>query len=453
MIWNLNFELIHIKKGEPNETREAGRYERETKEGGIMMAEDNERKKQFDARQLLEIKMGIRKKLDTQIYNDVNLKAEEMREIRLGLESNLDVSKYADKGFQAEQMAQIRVGMEHGIDVDQYLNPDLNAAQMLQIRTGMEQGLDAKEYASQNYDAEQMKQIRIGMKLGLDTKQFNHPAMTAEQMKDLRLAMTTQKVMNKIKEQLKGILDSFLKATNLYIHFPSKEAQNTMSPKITEVLNERAQEVIKERLQEAETQKEPESMKEVEQQVRKDLEKPEIQDKILDNQTIEKLQDLVEETKEQTVEESSKGVEQHSVEKTLKEPEEINYHEDPRLNQAIKNYIQYREEIGFPMLKSQIQPTIDHVAFMDRDLSHQAEIFNQTVTNGWKALYPLKNQNQEKGQGRNQSYGKNKIEANKFNNFEQRDYDFDKLETALQQRTYQPDGLNQVPQEEPGIEI
>ena len=61
------------------------------------MAEENERKKQFDARQLLEIKMGIRKKLDTQIYNDVNLKAEEMREIRLGLESNLDVSKYINK--------------------------------------------------------------------------------------------------------------------------------------------------------------------------------------------------------------------------------------------------------------------------------------------------------------------------------------------------------------------
>lgn len=417
------------------------------------MAEENERKKQFDARQLLEIKMGIRKKLDTQIYNDVNLKAEEMREIRLGLELNLDVSKYINKGFQAEQMVQIRVGMEQGLDVDQYLNPDLNAAQMVQIRTGMEQGLDVKEYASQNYDAEQMKQIRIGMKLGLDTKQFNHPAMTAEQMKDLRLTMTTQKVMDKIKEQLKEILDSFLKATNLYIHFPSKEVQHTMSPKITEALNERAQEVIKERVLEAEVQKEPESMEEVEEQVSEDLEKPEIQDKILDNQTIEKVQDMVGETKAQTIKQPSNEEEQHSSEEVLKEPEEISYHEDPKLNEAIKNYIQYREEIGFPMLKSQIQPTIDHVAFMDHDLSHQAEIFNQTVTNGWKALYPLKNQSHEKGQGKNQSYGKSKIEVNKFNNFEQRDYDFNKLETALQQRTYQPDGLNQVPQEEPGMEM
>lgn len=400
---------------------------------------ENDEKKQFDNRQLLEIKLGLRRKLDTQVYNDVNLKAEQMREIRLGMESKLDVSKYADKKFSAEQMAQIRVGMENGVDVDQYLNPTLNAEQMLQIRTGMEQGLDTKEYTSQNYDAEQMKQIRIGMKLGLDTKQFNHPAMTAEQMKDLRLTLTTQKVFDKIKEQLKGILDSFLKATNLYIHFPSKEVQNTMSPKITEVLNERAQEIVKERILEVEAQKEPESMEEVEQQVSEDLEQPEIQDKILDNQTIEKVQDMAEETsEEQTVEEVVK---------------EENYHKDPQLDKAIKNYIQYREEIGFPMLKSQIQPTIDHVAFMDQDLSHQAEIFNQTVTNGWKALYPLKDQNQEKGQGKNQSYGKQKIEANKFNNFEQRDYDFDKLETALQQRTYQPDGLNQVPQEEPGMEM
>lgn len=414
---------------------------------------ENDEKKQFDNRQLLEIKLGLRRKLDTQVYNDVYLKAEQMREIRLGMESKLDVSKYADKKFSAEQMAQIRVGMENGVDVDQYLNPTLNAEQMLQIRTGMEQGLDTKEYTSQNYDAEQMKQIRIGMKLGLDTEQFNHPAMTAEQMKDLRLTLTTQKVFDKIKEQLKGILDSFLKATNLYIHFLSKEVQNTMSPKITEVLNERAQEIVKERILEAEAQKEPESIEEVEQQVSEDLEQPEIQDKILDNQTIEKVQDMVEETsEEQTVEEPSKEAETSLVEEVVKEE---NYHEDPQLDKAIKNYIQYREEIGFPMLKSQIQPTIDHVAFMDQDLSNQAEIFNQTVSNGWKALYPLKNQNKGVGQekGEKQSYGRSKIEANKFNNFEQRDYDYDKLQTALQQKLYQPDGLNQLPKEEPGMEM
>lgn len=399
------------------------------------MAENNKEKKQFDNRQLLEIKLGLRKRLDTQIYNNVDLKAEQMREIRLGMESNLNVSKYANKKFSAEQMAQIRVGMENEVNVDQYLNPDLNAAQMLQIRTGMEQGLDTKEYTSQSYDAEQMKQIRLGMKLGLDTKQFNNPAMTAEQMKDLRLTLTTQKVFDKIKEQLKGILESFLRATNLYVHFPSKEMENTMSPKITEVLNERAQEVIKERILEAEAQREPESMEEVEQQVSEDLEKPEIQDKVLDNQTIEKVQDMVTEVSEE-----------QGVEEPLKEPEELSYHEDPGLDKAIKNYIKYREEIGFPMLKSQIQPTIDHLAFMDRDVSHQADIINQTIMNGWKALYPLKQQTQ----GNEKS---NKQKPNQFHNFEEREYDFDKLEVALQEKMYQSNGLEQAQQEDPGMEM
>ena len=37
------------------------------------MAENNKEKKQFDNRQLLEIKLGLRKRLDTQIYNNVDL--------------------------------------------------------------------------------------------------------------------------------------------------------------------------------------------------------------------------------------------------------------------------------------------------------------------------------------------------------------------------------------------
>lgn len=389
------------------------------------MADKN--KQQFSNLQMVEIKQGIRHHVDTTIYQNVNLMAAQMREIRLGLEKGLEVSKYADMKFSAQQMEQIRLGLEQKLDVGKFI--------------------------SLNYSAEQMEQIRLGIKLGLDTKAFESPAMTAEQMKDIRLTMTTQKVLDKIRDQLKEILESLLRVTKLYVHFPSKEAETSLSPKISEILAQRSEEVIKEKIAEQEEHKEPESLEEVAEEISEAIKEPEVQEEIVDDKTLDQTQKMVdEESKEQS--QGPQREEEQEEEQTIEgNGQGSRFHENPELNEAMGNYVQYRAESGHPLLKSQISATLAHVAFLEPDIHRQAEMLNQTVVNGWKSIYPLKEQNQGKAfTPQRTNYNQSSSKQNQFHNFDERDYDFDKLDKELLTKQWEPIGLSGA-QKEPALDL
>ena len=72
---------------------------------------------------------------------------------------------------------------------------------------------------------------------------------------------------------------------------------------------------------------------------------------------------------------------------------------------------------------------------MTSDINEQIEIINQSILNGWQGIFPLK---KDKIQGSTrQIQGRKEVvpdwmkKKNRFNNFEQRDYDFDDLEGQL----------------------
>ena len=87
--------------------------------------------------------------------------------------------------------------------------------------------------------------------------------------------------------------------------------KTSISPKISEMLTQRSEEVIKEKISEQEAQKEPESLEEVTEEVSETIKEPEVQEKIITDQTIDKAQELVDvdqqATEKQAVEPQKEG--------------------------------------------------------------------------------------------------------------------------------------------------
>lgn len=117
-------------------------------------------------------------------------------------------------------------------------------------------------------------------------------------------------------------------------------------------------------------------------------------------------------------------------------------------------------------MKSQIGATLAHVAFLEPNIHRQAEMLNQTVVNGWKSIYPVKEQSQKKevpqrksyqrsNPNNNSNYQKGNPKPNQFHNFQERNYDFDKLEQKLLNKQYE--GLQQETlsgaQKEPALDL
>ena len=170
---------------------------------------------------------------------------------------------------------------------------------------------------------------------------------------------------------------------------------------------------------------------------------------------MQKAQELVDvdqqATEKQAVEPQKEGEPQKETEPS--EPKEVQYHENSELNEAMKNYVLYREESGHPLMKSQISATLAHVAFLDPDIHRQAEMLNQTVVNGGKSIYPIKEQNQGKAFApQRTNYNKPSSKPNQFHNFNERDYDLDKLEKELLEKQWEPAELSGA-QKEPAIDL
>lgn len=95
------------------------------------------------------------------------------------------------------------------------------------------------------------------------------------------------------------------------------------------------------------------------------------------------------------------------------------YPNDPALNDAFTAYVENRKALRSPMTDRAVSLAIKHLQELSGgDDGKAIAILNQSVENGWKGLFELKS---------NGPHGK----PNKFNEFEQRNYDFDELETKL----------------------
>ncbi len=94
--------------------------------------------------------------------------------------------------------------------------------------------------------------------------------------------------------------------------------------------------------------------------------------------------------------------------KKKKEPIELStyFPNDEKLNEAYKKYIEYRREIKDPFksiksiesnMKKLEKMSKDEYGVMNNDTA--IEIIEQTIANGWKGLFPLKEEKQKKVSG------------------------------------------------------
>lgn len=100
----------------------------------------------------------------------------------------------------------------------------------------------------------------------------------------------------------------------------------------------------------------------------------------------------------------------------------IYYADDPNLNQAIIEFVDFRKGIKKPMSEHAVKLMIGKLNKMTSDVNTQIEIINQSILNGWQGIFPLKEDKQPKQQQSNK---------NKFNNFPQRTYDMEAYERML----------------------
>ena len=80
-------------------------------------------------------------------------------------------------------MYQIRVGLEKGLNVEIYSIPEFEDMQMFEIRSGLEKGLNVKIYADPNIDDFKMLLIKSALIEGLNVSNINFKDLTHEEIK------------------------------------------------------------------------------------------------------------------------------------------------------------------------------------------------------------------------------------------------------------------------------
>ena len=97
--------------------------------------------------------------------------------------------------------------------------------------------------------------------------------------------------------------------------------------------------------------------------------------------------------------------------------------DDPDLEKAFQLYLTTQKQNGRNLSMDQIHLLRKELLELDTEPAERLAIVNKAIVSGWKSFYPLK-----KGK-RKQTTKK----SNSFNNFTQREYDFEKLEKDLLQ--------------------
>ncbi|WP_455438046.1 DUF4373 domain-containing protein [Hungatella hathewayi] len=104
-----------------------------------------------------------------------------------------------------------------------------------------------------------------------------------------------------------------------------------------------------------------------------------------------------------------------SKEKETKTIRERSFVSEENLNQAILRYIEHREQLKKPMTEDAISMLLAELMKLGSSTDERVEILNRSVMNGWVGIFPLKEREKDKGKG------------NQFQQFPQRDIDYDAI--------------------------
>lgn len=80
-------------------------------------------------------------------------------------------------------------------------------------------------------------------------------------------------------------------------------------------------------------------------------------------------------------------------------PEKKSYVPDDLLNDAILAFIDFRKKIKAPMTDHAVDLTIKKLNAMTTDNDEKIRILNQSIMNGWKGVFPLKETDQRQNRG------------------------------------------------------
>ena len=99
------------------------------------------------------------------------------------------------------------------------------------------------------------------------------------------------------------------------------------------------------------------------------------------------------------------------------------YFADSSLNEAFLLFLKVRQNNGDRLTDEQIQLLKEELSSMSDKPEELTAIVKKSVMSGWKTFYPLKKSHGKKTESKNSK--------NRFNNFQQREYDFDDYEKQL----------------------
>lgn len=115
---------------------------------------------EYDYEQKIQIKQGIKSKLDVDIYANPKYNADQMCSLYKALRSNVDVNVLLNEKYSFEEMEIIRYCLEKGYDIEKYVSPELTLEQLEQIKKGFENKVDVSIFANKEYSWIRMKAIR-----------------------------------------------------------------------------------------------------------------------------------------------------------------------------------------------------------------------------------------------------------------------------------------------------
>lgn len=75
---------------------------------------------------------------------------------------------------------------------------------------------------------------------------------------------------------------------------------------------------------------------------------------------------------------------------------QVYYPLDEKLNQAMIDFVEYRKKIKSPMTDRAVDLMIGKLDSMTADNNEKIAILEQSIVNGWKGVFPLRNENTKK---------------------------------------------------------
>lgn len=103
------------------------------------------------------------------------------------------------------------------------------------------------------------------------------------------------------------------------------------------------------------------------------------------------------------------------------------YTENQKLKESLYEFIKFRKSIKATLTTLALKKNLDNLNELASDDSLKIKIIDQSIMNGWKGLFPLRN---NRSSPDNKNF-RNKSGGSSFNNFEPREYDYDSLEKKL----------------------